>query len=135
MRLRAAPFPIIAASFAIVLTSCGGSGGSPSPSGPTAAAAVHLSIAAFFGSDPRAACDSLSTDALGKLGGRQRCLHAARGRGATGYVVDSVRFANGAAVAVVRSAGKVIQFTLVDENGHWKVSQPLPGLPGVPSSV
>ncbi|MEK6278097.1 MAG: hypothetical protein AABM29_08800 [Actinomycetota bacterium] len=41
--------------------------------------------------------------------------------------MPSVRFSpNGEAIAVVRVAGRLVQFTLVDEDGDWKVSKPLP---------
>jgi hypothetical protein len=91
---------------------------------------VEQSIADFYGAEPKAICGSLSPSALQSLGGSQRCLSAARGRKATPFNLDSVRFASGKAIAVVRSEGKVLQFTLVDENGAWKVGEPLPDFSG-----
>jgi hypothetical protein len=120
----------------IVIGSCGGStSGSTAPAPGTAERQVMGSIAAFFGADAGRTCAALSGSALQRLGGAASCRKAARGREAVAYRVDSVRVDGGSAVAVVRSAGRVIQFTLSDENGAWRVSEPLPALPGIPSSV
>jgi hypothetical protein len=124
---------IAAAIAAAVLASCGGSDTgkeSRATRTPSDKDKVEQSIADFYGAEPKAICGSLSPSALQRLGGRQRCLSAARGRKATHYNLDSVRFASGKAIAVVQSEGKVLQFTLVDENGGWKVGEPLPDFSG-----
>jgi hypothetical protein len=88
---------------------------------------VELVIADFYGASPRKICDSLSSGALEEVGGRQACLEGAAKPQATDYNVQSVRFdSNGEAIAVVRVGGKLLHFTLVDEDGEYKVSEPLP---------
>jgi hypothetical protein len=116
--------------------SCGGAASNPTAPAPGSAGhQVMGSIAAFFGADAGRMCAGLSGSALQRLGGEAHCREAARGREAVAYRVDSVRVDGDSAVAVVRSAGRVIQFTLSEEKGAWRVSEPLPALPGIPSSV
>jgi hypothetical protein len=124
---------IAAAIATATLASCGGSDTgteSHATRTPSDKDKVEQSIADFYGAEPKVICGSLSPSALQSLGGRPRCLSAARGRNATPYNLDSVRFASGKAIAVVRSEGKVLQFTLVDENGAWQVGEPLPDFSG-----
>ena len=113
-----------------VAGSCGGGTGSSSkPSATRTLSAqdkVEQSIADFYSGAPKAVCGSLSSSALKRLGGRSRCPSAVPERKPERYNLDSVRISSGSAIAVVRSGGKVIQFTLVDQDGDWKVSQPLP---------
>ena len=125
-------FAVLAASS---LMGCGSESESTAPAPGSAQRQAMETIAAFFGADPVKTCGSLSMAALDRLGGAERCRKAARGRKAIHYEVDSVRVDGDSAVAVVRSAGRVIQFTLIDENGAWRVTEPLPALPGIPSSV
>ena len=88
---------------------------------------VELVIADFYGASPGKICDSLSSGALEEVGGRQACLKRVAKPQATDYNVQSVRFdSTGEAIAVVRVGGKLLHFTLVDEDGEYKVSEPLP---------
>jgi hypothetical protein len=135
MRLLRASGWLAAAVAAVMAASCGGEGGTTAARNLVGQREVERSIAAFYGAEPKAACDSLSSAALRQLGGRDQCLRAAQGRGAAHYEVDSVRFAHRTAIAVVRSGGRVIQFTLLQERGAWRVRRPLPALPGNPATV
>ena len=88
---------------------------------------VQLVIADFYGAGRTKICDSLSSGALEALGGHSACLQSRAKPVATDYNVQSVRFDDtGDAIAVVRVAGKPVQFTLVREDGDYKVSKPLP---------
>jgi hypothetical protein len=133
--MRGAPIAALLVGLgAIALGSCGGAASETTAPAP-AQRQVMGSIAAFFGGDPERTCAVLSNSALRRLGGEGRCRTAAEGREAVSYRLDSVRVDGGSAVAVVHSGGRVIQFTLTRESGAWRVSEPLPALPGVPSSI
>jgi hypothetical protein len=114
---------------AAALAGCGDDSGSNSPYAKATISdeqKVQLVIADFYGASSAQICDSLSSGALEELGGRSACLDRAKPV-ATDYNVQSVRFDDtGEAIAVVRVGGKPVQFTLIDEDGDYKVSKPLP---------
>jgi hypothetical protein len=126
---------LAAALAAATLASCGGETESTSPQQRSTQRQIEASIGAFLGGDAERTCVSLGRAALSRVGGAARCREKAAGRKAIAYRIDSVRVDGGSAVAVVRSAGRVIQFTLSRDNGAWLVTEPPPALPGVPSSV
>jgi hypothetical protein len=71
-------------------------------------------------SEPQTLCDHLSTTMLRAVGGHGVCLAASPQRGPAGEIHD-VRITGTTATAIVSRADGDERYSLVKQNGDWKV--------------